>query len=97
MQTLTGYKPSELKDCVAAIHHMQLNRKYSSMMAIREKYKQHKVSMGLDSRTWFYFQIVCIIQCPNCGINLLKQFKAVSALLPPVEIPASYFIKKLKE
>ncbi|OQU91386.1 hypothetical protein SORBI_3001G169800 [Sorghum bicolor] len=65
MQTLTGYKPSELKDCVAAIHHMQLNRKYSSMMAIREKYKQHK-------------------------------FKGVSALLPPVEIPASYF-KKLKE
>ncbi|XP_066372768.1 cyclin-A3-1-like [Miscanthus floridulus] len=65
MQTLTSYKPSELKDCVAAIHHMQLNQKYSSMMAIREKYKQHR-------------------------------FKAVSALLPPVEIPASYF-KKLKE
>ncbi|XP_066325411.1 cyclin-A3-1-like [Miscanthus floridulus] len=59
MQTLTGYKPSELKDCVAVIHHLQLNRKFSSMMAIREKYKQHR-------------------------------FKGVSALLPPVEIPASY-------
>ncbi|KAF8722099.1 hypothetical protein HU200_022736 [Digitaria exilis] len=65
MQTLTGYKPSELKDCVTSIHMLQLNRKCSSMMAIREKYKQHK-------------------------------FKGVSALLPPVDIPASYF-KKLKE
>ncbi|RLN42886.1 cyclin-A3-1-like [Panicum miliaceum] len=65
MQTLTGYRPSELKDCVTAIHELQLNRKCSSMMAIRDKYKQHR-------------------------------FKGVSALLPPVEIPASYF-RKLKE
>ncbi|KAF8673900.1 hypothetical protein HU200_048347 [Digitaria exilis] len=65
MQTLTGYKPSELKDCVTSIHMLQLNRKCSSMMAIREKYKQHR-------------------------------FKGVSALLPPVDIAASYF-KKLKE
>ncbi|CAN6317638.1 unnamed protein product [Urochloa humidicola] len=62
MQTLTGYKPSDLKDCVTAIHELQLNRKCSSMMAIRDKYKQHR-------------------------------FKGVSALLPPVEIPASYFKK----
>ncbi|CAL4926195.1 unnamed protein product [Urochloa decumbens] len=62
MQTLTGYKPSELKDCVTAIHELQLNRKCSSMVAIRDKYKQHR-------------------------------FKGVSALLPPVEIPASYFKK----
>jgi hypothetical protein len=47
MQTLTGYKPSELKDCVTAIHELQLNRKCSSMMAIRDKYKQHRVSMSL--------------------------------------------------
>ncbi|KAG2547508.1 cyclin-A3-1-like [Panicum virgatum] len=40
MQTLTGYKPSELKDCVTAIHELQLNRKCSSMMAIRDKYRQ---------------------------------------------------------
>ncbi|AQK64281.1 cyclin superfamily protein, putative [Zea mays] len=65
MQTLTGYKPFELKDCVAAIHHLQLNRKYSSMMATRDKFKE-------------------------------RRFKGVSALLPPVEIPASYF-EKLKE
>ncbi|XP_004982444.1 cyclin-A3-1 [Setaria italica] len=65
MQALTGYNPSELKDCVTAIHELQLNRKCSSMMAIRDKYKQHR-------------------------------FKGVSALLPPVEIPPSYF-KKLKD
>ncbi|NP_001146465.1 Cyclin-A3-1 [Zea mays] len=65
VQTLTGYKPSELKDCVAAIHNLQLNRTCQSMVAIREKYRQHR-------------------------------FKGVSALLPPVEIPASYF-NTLKE
>jgi hypothetical protein len=46
MQALTGYNPSELKDCVTAIHGLQLNRKCSSMMAIRDKYKQHRVSMN---------------------------------------------------
>ncbi|KAK3146754.1 hypothetical protein QOZ80_3BG0271480 [Eleusine coracana subsp. coracana] len=65
LQTVTGYKPSELKDCVTTIHELQLNRKGSSYMAIRDKYKQHR-------------------------------FKGVSALLPLVEIPASYF-KNLKE
>ncbi|KAG2536650.1 cyclin-A3-1-like [Panicum virgatum] len=65
MQTLTGYKPSELKDCVTAIHELQLNRKCSSMMATQDKYKQ-------------------------------PRFKGVSTLLPPVEIPASYF-RKVKE
>ncbi|TVU46179.1 hypothetical protein EJB05_05698, partial [Eragrostis curvula] len=65
LQTVTDYKPSELKDCVTTIHELQLNRKGSSYMAIRDKYKQNR-------------------------------FKGVSALLPPVEIPASYF-KNLKE
>uniref|UniRef100_J3NEI8 Uncharacterized protein n=2 Tax=Oryza brachyantha TaxID=4533 RepID=J3NEI8_ORYBR len=42
MQKLTGYKVSELKECITAIHDLQLNRKYSSLTAIRDKYKQHK-------------------------------------------------------
>ncbi|XP_073103936.1 cyclin-A3-1-like [Elaeis guineensis] len=42
LQQQTGYKPSELKDCVCAIHDLQLNRKWSSLTAIREKYKQHR-------------------------------------------------------
>ncbi|KAL6873705.1 hypothetical protein ACP4OV_013787 [Aristida adscensionis] len=65
LQTVTSYKPSELKDCISAIHGLQLNKKGSSQMAIRDKYKQHR-------------------------------FNGVSALLPPVEIPTSYF-KNLKD
>ncbi|RCV19236.1 hypothetical protein SEVIR_3G385400v4 [Setaria viridis] len=42
LQKVTGYKASELKDCIIAIHDLQLNRKCSSLMAIRDKYKQHK-------------------------------------------------------
>ncbi|XP_044946451.1 cyclin-A3-2-like [Hordeum vulgare subsp. vulgare] len=60
MHKLTGYGASELKDCIIAIHDLQLNRKGPSLPAIRDKYKQHR-------------------------------FKCVSMLLPPVEIPASYF------
>uniref|UniRef100_A0A0E0N811 Uncharacterized protein n=1 Tax=Oryza rufipogon TaxID=4529 RepID=A0A0E0N811_ORYRU len=60
LQEVTGYRASELKDCITCIHDLQLNRKGSSLMAIRDKYKQHR-------------------------------FKGVSTLLPPVEIPASYF------
>ncbi|CAL4967098.1 unnamed protein product [Urochloa decumbens] len=42
LQKVTGYKVSVLKDCIVAIHDLQLNRKCSSVMAIRDKYKQHK-------------------------------------------------------
>ncbi|KAF8692301.1 hypothetical protein HU200_039910 [Digitaria exilis] len=42
MQKVTGYKVSELKDCIVAIHDLQLNRKCSSVLAVRDKYKQHK-------------------------------------------------------
>ncbi|KAJ1266026.1 hypothetical protein BS78_08G119400 [Paspalum vaginatum] len=42
LQKVTGYKVSELKDCIVTIHDLQLNRKCSSVMAIRDKYKQHK-------------------------------------------------------
>ncbi|XP_051179498.1 cyclin-A3-1 [Lolium perenne] len=60
LQAVTGYRPFELKDCITAIHDLQLSRKGQSWNAIRDKYKQHR-------------------------------FKGVSALLPPVYIPASYF------
>uniref|UniRef100_A0ACD5Y0T3 Uncharacterized protein n=1 Tax=Avena sativa TaxID=4498 RepID=A0ACD5Y0T3_AVESA len=42
MQKLTGYRPSELKDCIIAIHELQLNRKGPYLPAIRDKYKQHR-------------------------------------------------------
>ncbi|NP_001147065.1 Cyclin-A3-2 [Zea mays] len=42
LQKTTGYKVSELKDCIVAIRDLQLNRKFPSLTAIRDKYKQHK-------------------------------------------------------
>ncbi|CAM0875910.1 unnamed protein product [Alopecurus aequalis] len=60
LQSVTGYKASDLKDCISTIHDLQLSRRGQSWNAIRDKYKQHR-------------------------------FKGVSALLPPVVIPASYF------
>lgn len=38
----TGYKASQLKECVMAIYNVQMNRKGSTLVAIREKYQQHK-------------------------------------------------------
>ncbi|KAJ4966635.1 hypothetical protein NE237_018484 [Protea cynaroides] len=42
LQQCSGYKPSDLRDCVLAIHDLQLNRKAGSLVAVRDKYKQHK-------------------------------------------------------
>ncbi|GAB2228355.1 hypothetical protein Drorol1_Dr00010190 [Drosera rotundifolia] len=36
------YKPSNLRECVLAIHDLQLSKKGGSLVAIRVKYKQHK-------------------------------------------------------
>ncbi|ONK60020.1 uncharacterized protein A4U43_C08F13370 [Asparagus officinalis] len=60
LQQQTNYKLSDLKDCIKALHDLQLNKKKSSLTAVREKYKQHK-------------------------------FKFVTTLVPPLEIPTSYF------
>ncbi|KAK9071111.1 hypothetical protein SSX86_009679 [Deinandra increscens subsp. villosa] len=42
MQRYSGYKPCELKDCVLAIHDLQLSRRLSSSRAIREKFSHQK-------------------------------------------------------
>ncbi|GLJ14229.1 hypothetical protein SUGI_0228530 [Cryptomeria japonica] len=42
LQQCTGYKPSQLKDCVTEIYDLQTKRKASAFMAIREKYRQLK-------------------------------------------------------
>ncbi|CAL9100327.1 unnamed protein product [Musa textilis] len=60
LEECTGYKVSYLKDCIRAILDLQLSRKAASLVAIRDKYKQHR-------------------------------FKCVSSLVPPSEIPATYF------
>jgi cyclin A len=42
LQHYTGYKASELKECVMALHELQCNTKKCTLPAIREKYCQHK-------------------------------------------------------
>ncbi|KAL3515338.1 hypothetical protein ACH5RR_022240 [Cinchona calisaya] len=42
LQRYTGYKASDLKECILAIHDLQLNRRVTSARALREKYRQHK-------------------------------------------------------
>ncbi|XP_010271484.1 PREDICTED: putative cyclin-A3-1 isoform X2 [Nelumbo nucifera] len=42
LQHYSGYKPSDLKDCVIAIQDLQLNRRGGSLIAVKDKYKQHK-------------------------------------------------------
>ncbi|KAL5713953.1 cyclin protein [Ranunculus cassubicifolius] len=42
LQKQSGYKPSDLKECVLDIHDLQLSRKGGSLAAVRDKYKQNK-------------------------------------------------------
>ncbi|KAL4335641.1 hypothetical protein GQ457_07G025030 [Hibiscus cannabinus] len=42
MQEYTGYKASDLKECVLIIHDLYLSRRGGALLAVREKYKQHK-------------------------------------------------------
>ncbi|MCD7466698.1 hypothetical protein HAX54_003650 [Datura stramonium] len=42
LQQCTGYKPSELKDCVLVIHELQSGRREATGRAVREKYMNHK-------------------------------------------------------
>ncbi|XP_020587068.1 cyclin-A3-1-like isoform X2 [Phalaenopsis equestris] len=42
LRQCTGYKVSELKECIHLIHDLQMNRRGSNLVAVREKYKQHR-------------------------------------------------------
>ncbi|XWS68093.1 hypothetical protein CRYUN_Cryun04dG0060600 [Craigia yunnanensis] len=42
LQCYSGYRPSDLKECVLAIHGLHLNRRGSYLRAVTEKYMQHK-------------------------------------------------------
>uniref|UniRef100_A0A251RRX0 Putative cyclin-like, Cyclin A, plant n=1 Tax=Helianthus annuus TaxID=4232 RepID=A0A251RRX0_HELAN len=44
---LSGYKPSDLKECVQILHDLQSGRRAGNLVAVREKYKQHKVCVTL--------------------------------------------------
>ncbi|VFQ75131.1 unnamed protein product [Cuscuta campestris] len=40
LQHCTGYKSSDLKECVSILHDLQLSRRGGSLVALRDKYKQ---------------------------------------------------------
>ncbi|KAA8537813.1 hypothetical protein F0562_027607 [Nyssa sinensis] len=42
LQHYSGYKAADLKECVLIIHDLQLSRRGASLVAVRDKYKQHK-------------------------------------------------------
>ncbi|CAM8885596.1 unnamed protein product [Rhodiola kirilowii] len=42
LQEYSGYTASDLKECVLIIHDLQLSRRGGTLVAIRDKYKQHK-------------------------------------------------------
>ncbi|KAJ0818851.1 putative cyclin domain-containing protein [Helianthus annuus] len=42
LEQLSGYKPSDLKECVQILHDLQSGRRAGNLVAVREKYKQHK-------------------------------------------------------
>ncbi|KAJ8539526.1 hypothetical protein K7X08_013778 [Anisodus acutangulus] len=42
LQSCSGYKGADLKDCVLIIHDLQLSRRGSNLAAVRGKYKLHK-------------------------------------------------------
>lgn len=43
LQQYSGYKAADLKECVLILHDLQLSRRGGSLVAVRDKYKQHKV------------------------------------------------------
>ncbi|XP_076920088.1 G2/mitotic-specific cyclin C13-1-like [Bidens hawaiensis] len=51
LEQLSGYKPSDLKECVQILHDLQSSRRAGNLVAIREKYNQHKFKCvsGLSS------------------------------------------------
>ncbi|CAI0451645.1 unnamed protein product [Linum tenue] len=42
LQKYSGYKPSELKECVLIIQDLYLSRRGGGLQSVRDKYKQHK-------------------------------------------------------
>ncbi|XP_060173383.1 putative cyclin-A3-1 [Lycium barbarum] len=42
LQSCSGYKAADLKECVLIIHDLQLSKRGSTLAAVRDKYKLHK-------------------------------------------------------
>lgn len=58
VQQYSGYKASDLKECVLIIHDLYLSRRGGALQAVREKYKQHKVCT-CNTRHWYDYILFC--------------------------------------
>ncbi|KAL9243651.1 hypothetical protein vseg_017511 [Gypsophila vaccaria] len=65
LQAYTGYKPSDLQDCVLRIQELQLQKRGGTLEAIRNKYKQHKFK-GVSALTF-------PLESPGCYFEEVKE------------------------
>ncbi|GFQ01533.1 putative cyclin-a3-1 [Phtheirospermum japonicum] len=42
LEVSSGYKAADLKECVGILHDLQMSKRGSALVAVREKYEQHK-------------------------------------------------------
>jgi hypothetical protein len=58
VQRITGYKVSDIEDCIRSIHDLQAGRKWSNLRAIRSKYEDDAVRP--DSSISFFLLVVLL-------------------------------------
>ncbi|XP_047323728.1 putative cyclin-A3-1 [Impatiens glandulifera] len=71
LQKYSGYKAADLKECVVIIQDLQLGKRGGSLVAIREKYNQHKFKyVGL---------MKCPLEIPNLFFEEMRLFRVLKA------------------
>ena len=90
LEKISGYKPADLKECVLIIHDLQLSTRGGSLVAVREKYNQRKVTILLGLLIAL-LRIILFEYGYISDSKLNEQFKCVSRLSSPEEIPISFF------
>lgn len=90
LEQLSGYTPSDLKECVTILHELQSSRRCGNLVAIREKYKQHKVCATFSLSNYIILVSIAL-KSDESVLFFLLQFKCVGELLSPLVIPSSFF------
>ncbi|XP_022680676.1 cyclin-A1-3 isoform X1 [Setaria italica] len=85
----TRYKPSELCECVKAMHRVFSIGPMNNLPAVREKYGQHKVTGCARPICWFN-TVFCKFLMLALSL-LFHQYKFVAKLRCPASIPTGFF------
>ncbi|KAL0314956.1 UNVERIFIED_CONTAM: putative cyclin-A3-1 [Sesamum angustifolium] len=67
LQRHSGYRAADLKECVCILHDLQMSRRGSALVAVREKYKRQKISATADT-----VDENCGLVSLSCWIDLRK-------------------------